>query len=112
TLPVICFALIGSVAPRLSFRFGAHQLLVVSLVLMTGGLLLRALVHFVLLSVLALAGGAISNVLLPSLVKRHFPGQIGRMTAVYTTALAVGTTAAAGLTVPIGKLGDGWRPGL
>jgi CP family cyanate transporter-like MFS transporter len=34
------------------------------------------------------------------------------MTAVYTTALAVGTTAAAGLTVPIGNLGDGWRLGL
>jgi CP family cyanate transporter-like MFS transporter len=57
-------------------------------------------------------------VLLPTLVKRHFPDRIGRMTAVYTTALAVGTTAAAGLTVPFGSLGsgsgsgDGWRYGL
>lgn len=116
TLPVICFAVIGALTPRLSFRFGAHQLLVVGLALMTLGLLLRALVSavvpFVLLSVLALTGGAISNVLLPSLVKLHFPDRIGRMTAVYTTALAVGTTAAAGLTVPIGDLGDGWRLGL
>jgi MFS transporter, CP family, cyanate transporter len=116
TLPVICFAAIGSVAPRLSHRWGAHQLLVAALTLMTLGLLLRALVSsiwlFLLCSVLALTGGAISNVLLPSLVKRHFPDRIGRMTAVYTTALAIGTTAAAGLTVPIGELGDGWRLGL
>jgi CP family cyanate transporter-like MFS transporter len=116
TLPVVCFAVIGSLTPRLSFRFGAHQLLVVALSLMTVGLLLRSFMTsvwlFIVFSVLALTGGAISNVLLPSLVKLHFPDQIGRMTAVYTTALAVGTTAAAGLTVPIGGLGDGWRLGL
>jgi CP family cyanate transporter-like MFS transporter len=116
TLPVICFAAIGSLAPRLSHRWGAHQLIVAALVLMTIGLLLRAVVDsiwlFLLFSVLALSGGAISNVLLPSLVKRHFPDRIGRMTAVYTTALAVGTTATAGLTVPIGELGGGWRVGL
>ena len=116
TLPVVCFAAIGALAPRLSHRFGAHQLLVVALILMTAGMLVRAVmsdvVLFMVFSVLALTGGAISNVLLPSLVKLHFPDRIGRMTAVYTTALAVGTTAAAGLTVPIGNLGDGWRLGL
>jgi len=122
TLPVICFALIGAAAPRLAHRFGAHQLLVGSLIAMTIGLLGRAAVGqvwaFILLSVLALSGGAVANVLLPTLVKRHFPDRIGRMTAVYTTALAVGTTAAAGLTVPFGSLGsgsgsgDGWRYGL
>ncbi|PZS15787.1 MAG: MFS transporter [Pseudonocardiales bacterium] len=116
TLPVICFAAMGSLTPRLSHRFGAQRLLVASLLLMTLGLVLRAVVGsiwaFLLLSVLALSGGAISNVLMPSLVKRHFRDHIGRMTAVYTTALAVGLTASAGLTVPIGRLGDGWRLGL
>jgi CP family cyanate transporter-like MFS transporter len=116
TLPVVCFAAMGAMAPRLSRRFGAHQLLVASLCTMTVGLVLRALVSqvwaFVLLSVLALAGGAISNVLLPTIVKSQFPDRIGPMTAVYTSALAVGTTAAAGLTVPIGSLGDGWRTGI
>ncbi|MGI8761976.1 MAG: CynX/NimT family MFS transporter [Jatrophihabitantaceae bacterium] len=116
TLPVICFAVIGSAAPRLSHRFGPHALLVTALLAMTLGLVTRALAAsvwlFVLLSVLALSGGAIANVLLPTLVKRHFPEHIGRMTAVYTTALAVGTTAGAGLTVPFGTIGDGWRFGL
>jgi CP family cyanate transporter-like MFS transporter len=89
------------------------------MVVMTVGLVLRVLSSsvwlFAMLSLLALCGGAISNVLMPSLVKQHFPDEIGRMTAVYTTALAVGLTAAAGLTVPIGDLTssrDGWRLGL
>lgn len=116
TLPVICFAAMGSVTPRLSHRYGAHRLLVGALGLMTLGLVSRAMVGtvlgFLLLSVLALSGGAISNVMMPSLVKRHFPHSIGRMTAVYTTALSVGLTASAGLTVPIGRLGDGWRLGI
>ena len=116
TLPVICFALIGAVTPRLSRRMGAHQLTVAALVTMTAGLLARVAVSgawaFIGLSVLALSGGAIANVLMPSLVKEHFPDRIGRMTAVYTTALALGQTLAAGLSVPIASAGGGWRTGL
>jgi CP family cyanate transporter-like MFS transporter len=116
TLPVICFAVLGAVTPRLSRRMGAHRLTVAALVTMTAGLLGRVAVSgawaFIGLSVLALSGGAIANVLMPSLVKQHFPHRIGRMTAVYTTALALGQTLAAGLSVPIAAAGGGWRTGL
>jgi CP family cyanate transporter-like MFS transporter len=116
TLPVVCFAGLGAIAPRLSGRLGAHRLLVIALLTSALGLVTRAMVDsiwaFLLLSLLALSGGAIANVLLPSLVKAHFPDRIGPMTAVYTTALAVGTTIGAGLTVPIGDLGNGWRFGI
>jgi CP family cyanate transporter-like MFS transporter len=116
TLPVICFAGIGALTPRLSRWIGPERLLVAALIAATAGLVLRAVAGsvwvFALLSVLALSGGAVSNVLLPSLVKRYFPDRIGRMTALYATALAAGTTFAAGLTVPVGDLGDGWRLGL
>ena len=116
TLPVICFAGLGSVSPRLAARLGRHRLLVGALLVSAVGTVLRALVGstwlFLVLSVLALTGGAVANVLLPALVKEHFPDRIGAMTAVYTTALAVGTTAAAGLTVPLGELGGGWRFGI
>lgn len=116
TLPVVCFAGLGSLAPRMAAKLGPHRLLVCTLIVSAVGLLLRAFAGsiwiFLLLSVLALTGGAIANVLLPTLVKQHFPNRIGPMTAVYTTALAVGTTAGAGLTVPIGSIGDGWRFGI
>lgn len=116
TLPVVCFAGIGALTPRLSRHIGSHRLLTVALVLTTLGLLLRPVTGsslvFVLLSVLALGAGAISNVLMPTLVKQHFPDRIGPMTALYTTSLAVGVTAGAGLTVPIGDAAGGWRVGL
>ena len=44
---------------------------------------------------------ATANVLLPSLVKLHFPDRVGLMTSVYTTSLAVGLTSASVLTVPL-----------
>jgi MFS transporter, CP family, cyanate transporter len=116
TLPVICFAALGALTPRLSHRIGPERLLVVALATAAAGLVLRAAAGsvwlFTVLSVLALSGGAVSNVLMPSVVKRYFPDRIGRMTALYTTALAAGTTLGAGLTVPVGDLGDGWRTGL
>ncbi len=117
TLPVICFAGIGALTPRLTRSFGGHRLLVAGLVASTLGLALRPIggssVWFIAASLVALSGGAVSNVLMPSLVKDHFPDRIGEMTALYTTALAVGTTAAAGLTVPIADVtGSTWRTGI
>lgn len=116
TLPVVCFAVIGAATPRLAHRVGAHLLLASALATMTVGLLARAVAtsvwEFIPLSVLALTGGAVANIMMPSLVKRHFPGHIGLMTALYTTAMAVGTTAGAGLTVPFALMAGNWRTGL
>jgi MFS transporter, CP family, cyanate transporter len=117
TLPVIAFAGIGYLGPRLAHRLGEHRVLAAALLAATIGLALRATAggiwSFGLLSMLTLAGGALANVLMPALVKRHFPDRIGTMTAVYTTALAIGTTTAAGLTVPIADLGGhNWRFGI
>jgi len=116
TLPVIVFATLGFLGPALAHRLGEHRLVVLSLAVSTAGLAGRAISPgvwlFGLLSLLALTGGAIANVLMPALVKRHFADRIGLMTAVYTTSLAVGSTAAAGLTVPIAQAAGGWRTGV
>ena len=117
TLPVIAFAGIGFLGPRLAHRFGEHRLVTVALLAATTGLVFRAVAGsvwlFSVLSMLALTGGAIANVLMPALVKKHFPDRIGTMTAVYTTALALGMTASAGLTPPLAELGgQNWRFGI
>lgn len=116
TLPVIAFAGVGFLGPLLAHRFGEHRLVAFALILATLGLATRALVGqvwvFAILSLLALAGGAIANVLMPTLVKRHFPDRIGPMTAAYTTCLAIGSTAAAGLSVPIAHAFGSWRWGI
>ena len=92
-----------------------------NLIAMTVGLYARAHVDgvwtFLALSFLALAGMAASNVLLPSLVKLHFPDRVGQVTGLYSTALAVGITASSTLSVPIAEHhrihGEiDWRRGL
>ncbi|WP_436890028.1 CynX/NimT family MFS transporter [Nocardiopsis dassonvillei] len=116
TLPVLSFALFGGLTPALARRLGSHRLLLLALGAVTVGLAGRALVDsplpFLGLSVLALSGGAVGNVILPALVKQYFPHRVGLMTTVYTTALALGTTIAAAATVPMYESTGQWRIAL
>jgi MFS transporter, CP family, cyanate transporter len=115
-LPVVAFGLFGAMAPMLARRAGVHRVPLLALLAVVGGLAGRAVAEeslvFLALSVVALAGMAASNVLLPSLVKLHFPDRIGFVTSLYTTALAIGLTSASALTVPIGEQLGTWRWGL
>jgi CP family cyanate transporter-like MFS transporter len=111
TLPVLCFALVGGAAPRLASWLGLHRVALLGLVLLAGCLWWRGHVHqgwlFLVLSFAALAGAAAANVLMPSLVKLHFPGRVGLLTAVYTTSMAIGLTLSSALSVPIAGTGGG-----
>ena len=116
SLPVLAFAVFGAVAPWLARVVGVHRVTLAGLVCVTVGLLARAVTDhaaaFLGWSMLALAGMATANVLLPSLVKLHFPRHVGRATSLYTTALAVGLTSALVLTVPVTEATGSWRVGL
>ncbi len=116
SLPVVAFAVFGALAPTAARRIGIHRVTLLALVAAVAGLLGRSATHsealFLLLSLLALGGMAMANVLLPSLVKLHFPDRIGRVTAIYTTALSIGLTAALVLTVPVSDAFGGFRWGL
>jgi CP family cyanate transporter-like MFS transporter len=116
SLPVLAFAVFGALAPRLARAVGLHRLTLAALLCVVAGLGVRASIHsvpvFLVLSLLALSGMATANVLLPSLVKLHFPDHVGLLTSIYSTALAIGLTSASVLTVPISDAHDGWRSGL
>jgi MFS transporter, CP family, cyanate transporter len=115
TMPVICFAAIGFAGPGLSARFRDSHVLSGALVTMAAGLVVRAVAPafwlFLVGTVLAMVGGALGNVLLPSLVKRYFPSRTGLMVGAYSTAMSVGATVAAVATAPIAAAvgPDGWR---
>jgi MFS transporter, CP family, cyanate transporter len=115
TMPVLCFALIGFAGPALSARYRDAHVLAGALFTMTAGLALRSLAGgfatFLLGTALAMAGGALGNVLLPSLVKRYFPGRTGPLVGVYSTAMGLGATTAAVAAQPIADAAgaDGWR---
>ena len=116
TLPVLAFAGFGALAPWFARALGLHRVTLLALVCVVVGLGLRSQLSnvpvFLLLSLVALAGMATANVLLPSLVKLHFPHRIGLLTSIYTTSLAVGLTLASVLTVPIADQFGSWRWGL
>lgn len=116
TLPVLAFAAFGALAPELARRIGVHRVTLAALVAVVLGLAVRAHVDqvwlFLLMSLVALAGMATANVLLPSLVRLHFPHRAGLLTSLYTTSMAVGLTLSSSVTVPIAEAFGSWRWGL
>src|SRR5205823_14176417 len=84
-LPLLAFAALSPLAPRLARRWGMEFTLLASLIGLIAGILLRSLPSVAaLFTGTALLGTAIAiaNVLLPSLMKRDFPGRVGLMTSV------------------------------
>ncbi|RZU25675.1 CP family cyanate transporter-like MFS transporter [Streptomyces sp. BK239] len=117
SVPPLCFAVFGLAAPRLARRFGPGAVVCAGMAAIGAGLLVRpwagGTAGFLAASALALMGIAVSNVLMPAIVKRWFPDRVGSMTGLYSMALALGTATAAAATVPVTEaLGGDWRSGL
>lgn len=113
TLPLLCFAGFGALAPWLAARIGLHRSALVALVAVAAGQAVRVaapqVVVFLLATVLALAGTAVGNVLLPSLVRRHFPDRIGLVTGIYSLLLGTGVALASLLSAPVAAASGSWR---
>ncbi|MFF5368914.1 CynX/NimT family MFS transporter [Streptomyces sp. NPDC013187] len=117
SVPPLCFAVFGVMAPRLARRFGPGAVVCAGMAAIAAGLLIRPFAGgtpgFLAGSALALMGIAVSNVLMPVIVKRWFPDRVGSMTGLYSMALALGTALAAAVTVPLtDALGGSWQTGL
>jgi len=117
SVPAVCFALVGFMAPRLARRWGTSAAIALGAVALVVGLAVRPFAggtgSFIALTALALAGIALANVLLPVVVKERFPDRVGAMTGLYSVALNLGASTAAAVTVPLtGAFGGDWRLGL
>jgi CP family cyanate transporter-like MFS transporter len=116
SVPVIAFGVVGLVAARSTRRLGLAWALVAAMAVLAVGLLVRVSVAnpatVIAASAVALSGIAVGNILLPVAVKRWFPDRVGWATGLYAMSLSVGTAAAAAATVPIARIGGGWRAGL
>ncbi|WP_244204292.1 MFS transporter, partial [Streptomyces africanus] len=117
SVPPLCFAVFGVMAPRLARRFGAGAVVCAGMAAIATGLAIRpyagGTAGFLAASALALMGIAVSNVLMPVIVKHWFPDRVGSMTGLYSMALALGTALAAAVTVPLtDALGGSWQSGL
>lgn len=114
TLPVLCFAAAAPAAAWFGRRTGARPAIGWALLLLAAATVGRVLGGSPALLAGTVAIGlamTIGNVLLPPVVKGEFGPAAGRVTGLYTAALAAGAALTAALTAPIAGLW-GWRAGL
>lgn len=113
TIPILCFGIFSVFTALITRRFGTEWSMAFALFLLSGGIFLRVVsTSFALFAGTAILGIgiAIGNVLLPGIVKKQFPGYVGWLTGIYSAMLAIGASAASGISVPLSeRAGLGWR---
>ena len=115
TIPLVCWGVFALVTPRLTRWRSPEVLIGLCIALIALGTWLRtgaALTPILLGTVLVGVGIAIVNVLLPSLLRRDFPRQLGLMTGLYSLAVVGGAALASALAVPLERTLGGWRGSL
>ncbi|SKA93182.1 MFS transporter, CP family, cyanate transporter [Agreia bicolorata] len=112
TLPPLCFAVFGLLAPVLKRHLRLETLLIAALCAILIGHLARGLAPnyavLALASVLTFAGMGVANVVLPPVVKKYFPASIGTLTSMYVTIMALFSVIPPLVAVPIAD-SLGWR---
>ncbi|MHA7262859.1 MFS transporter [Arthrobacter sp. TMN-37] len=115
-LPLIAFAVFSPLAPGFASRLGLDRALWMSLLILAVGIVSRSLpVPGFIWAGTALIGLAIAflNVLVPSLVKRDFPGRVSQITGSYTATQAAFAALGAAVVVPVAQTSPaGWRLAL
>ncbi|MFE0303535.1 MULTISPECIES: CynX/NimT family MFS transporter [Bacillus] len=113
TLPLLSFALLSPIAPKIGKRLGNERTLWLGLAVLLFGIVIRSFgsITFLMMgTALVGVGIAICNVLLPGLVKHKFPAHAGLMTSVYTTSMSVFAALASGVSVPLSHaMPGGWN---
>lgn len=113
TLPLLVFGMVSMFIPLVTRRWGSASTLGVAMVLLAVGILLRSTPVLAGLfggTILLGVGIAFGNVLLPSLVKAHFSRHYGLMTSLYSSMMGLGSSLAAGVSVPLlAYIPWGWR---
>ena len=109
TLPLLAFAFFSPISSRLTRFMGLEVLLMLSLLLIIGGIVVRSMGAEGLLFIGTCfigVGIAIANVLLPGLLKRDFPNHVVTLTAVYVLVMGVGSGISSGFAIPALNFAD------
>lgn len=113
-LPGLCFGLVGALAVGFARRVGMTAGIAIGLTAAAAGLLLRVTTGsvplFLLFTVLALAGMAVGNVLVPAWIKAH--GHAVVLMTIYGTGLVAGGSIGSLLTAPVTEASGSWETGL
>ncbi|HLS08461.1 MFS transporter [Lentibacillus sp.] len=113
SLPLVAFAVMSPVAPKLGNKYSNEVVLIAGMVVLLIGILARSIPMSVFLfggTVLIGLGIAVSNVLLPGVIKERFPNRVPLMTSVYSIAMGLVAALASGVSVPLAdSAGLGWE---
>lgn len=116
SLPLICFAFMSPIAPKISFRLTNEWTLLLGLVVLFIGILIRSITMTFFLftgTFLIGIGIAVCNVILPVIIKEKFPLKFGLLTSVYSTSMTLFAALASGFSVPLANgLNLGWQKSL
>ena len=111
-MPLFIFAVVSLLAASMARKVGLSRSLFIASVLIAIGVVLRVLGGatelFAGIGLLAI-GIALGNVLLPSLVKRHFPLRIGFITSLYVLFMGLVAAFNSAMAVPMAEwTGQSW----
>lgn len=116
TIPLMAFAFLSGIMPRISRKLGMEIVLFSSLILLGLGLGMRSLGNITTLFIgAALVGVAITvgNVLMPPYIKKYFPAKVGSVMGIYSVAMNLTAALAAGFSISLGKIANlGWKSSL
>ena len=114
TLPLLAFALLSPFSALLAREYGLERALFGALTAIALGIALRsagaAWSLYVGTGIIGM-GIAVGNVLLPSLVKRDFPGHIASLTGTYALAMGIAAALGSAAVIPLAQTW-GWRSAL
>lgn len=113
-LPLLAFALISPLVQHPARRFGMERSLLAALIFLAVGAVIRSYTGNGGLWVGTMILGcaiAVGNVLVPTIVKRDYAGQVSLATGVYSACITVGASIASAVAVPLSN-SAGWRGSL
>lgn len=111
TIPLLAFAAMSLLVSKISARLGEGKTILLSFIILAGGLLVRSYLGtagLFLGTVLAGVGIAFGNVLLPVIIKGNFPEKAAALTSVYTASMGLFASIAAAISAPL-ALQAGWK---
>jgi MFS transporter, CP family, cyanate transporter len=116
TIPSLCFGIFAPLAPRLAVRFGNERTVLAGLVVIGVATVVRPTGGAALLfggTLLAGVAIAITQAVLPAIVKRRFASRAVLAMGIYALSVNLGALLGASLSVPAALALDGsWRASL
>lgn len=115
TIPLLSFALVSPFVAVISRRFGSERTLFAAMVMICLGIAMRSggsPIWLYLGTAIIGCAIAVGNVLLPSLVKRDYPGSIAKLTGAYSLTMGIAAAIGSVMVVPIALYGFGWSGSL